>query len=471
MFNELNTLSAAKLAKLFAKGKLSPVEVAKASFELMAKLEPTLNAMSFIDEKSTLKQARSSERRWRKNEALSAIDGVPALIKDILITKGQPTLRGSKTIDPSQDWPEDAPSVARLREAGCVFMGRTTTPEFGWKGVTDSPLTGITRNPWNPALTPGGSSGGSSAAIAGYYAPLALGTDGGGSIRIPASFTGTFGLKPSFGRVPAYPLSPFGTVAHVGPMTRNVHDAALMMNEISKPDTRDWQSLPYADVDYTAKLNRGIKGMKFAFSPTLGHASVDPEVAKHVKAAVNVLRDLGAKIIWVDPGFKDPAETFRTLWWSGARAALGALPPEKLALLEPALADVVEQSRSITVEQIQKANIERGALGAHMKKFMLKFDALITPTMPITAFEAGKLQPADPDNRGKWVNWTPFTYPFNLTQQPAVSIPCGFSKAGLPIGLQIVGRMFDDARVLRIASAYEAAYDFQGLRPELTLHL
>ena len=467
MLSELNTLSAAKMAKLFAKRKLSPVEVAKASLELMAKLEPTLNAMSLIDEKSSLKQARSSERRWHKKEALSPIDGVPALIKDLLITNGQPTLRGSKTVDPDQEWLEDAPSVARLREAGCVFMGRTTTPEFGWKGVTDSPLTGITRNPWNPALTPGGSSGGSSAALAAYYAPLALGTDGGGSIRIPASFTGTFGLKPSFGRVPAFPLSPFGTVAHVGPMTRNVYDAALMMNEIAKPDTRDWQSLPYSQIDYTAKLERGIQGMTFAYSPTLGHANVDPEIAKHVKSAVKVLRELGAKIIQIDPGFKDPAEIFRTLWWSGARAALGALPPEKLSLLEPALADVVEQSRSITFEQIQQANIQRGALGAQMKKFMLKFDALITPTMPITAFEAGKLQPADPDNRGKWVNWTPFTYPFNLTQQPAVSIPCGFSKAGLPIGLQIVGRMFEDARVLRIAAAYEAATDFHKMKPKI----
>lgn len=467
MLNELNTLSAAKLAKLFAKGKLSPVEVAKASLALMAKLEPTLNAMSLIDENATLKQARSSERRWHRREALSPIDGVPALIKDILITKGQPNLRGSKTIDPNQDWPEDAPSVARLREAGCVFMGRTTTPEFGWKGVTDSPLTGITRNPWNPALTPGGSSGGSSAGLAAYYAPLALGTDGGGSIRIPASFTGTFGLKPSFGRVPAYPLSPFGTVAHVGPMTRNVRDAALMLNEISKPDTRDWQSLPYVEVDYTTKLERGIKGMTFAYSPTLGYANVDPEVTKHIKRAVKILRNLGAKIIQVDPGFQDPTEMFRTLWWSGARAALGTLPSEKLALLEPALADVVEQSRSITVEQMQQATTQRGALGAHMKKFMLKYDALITPTMPITAFEAGKLQPADPDNRGKWVNWTPFTYPFNLTQQPAASVPCGFTKAGMPIGMQIVGRMFDDARVLRIAAAYEAAADLEMTMPDI----
>jgi aspartyl-tRNA(Asn)/glutamyl-tRNA(Gln) amidotransferase subunit A len=466
MSTDLNWLSATKFHKLYAKGKASPVEVAKASLAQMAKHESAINAMSLIDEKTTLKQAHASERRWHKGEALGPLDGVPALIKDILMTKNWPNLRGSKTVNPAQDWRDDAPSVARLREAGCVFVGRTTTPEFGWKGVTDSPLTGITRNPWNVSTTPGGSSGGSSAALAAGYAPLALGTDGGGSIRIPAGFTGTFGLKPSFGRVPAWPLSPFGTVAHIGPMTRNVADAALMMNEITKPDARDWHSLPFSDVDYLAKLERGVKGMTFAYSPNLGYVNVNPEVAKLVKAAVKVLRSLGAKIVEIDPGFKDPAEMFRVLWWAGARAALGGLPPDKLALLDPALADVVEQSRSITVEHIQQATMQRGALGAQMRGFMQKYDALITPTLPIPAFEAGKLQPADPDNHGKWVNWTPFTYPFNLTQQPAASVPCGFTKAGLPVGLHVVGRMFEDARVLRVCAAYEAEVDFATMHPK-----
>ena len=464
MSSDINWLAASKFHKLYAKGKISPVEVANASLTQMAKHEPAINAMCHIDKKATLKQAHASERRWKKGEAFGPLDGVPLLIKDILLTIGQPNLRGSKTINPNQSWLEDAPSVARLREAGCVFMGRTTTPEYGWKGVTDSPLTGITRNPWDVSKTPGGSSGGSSAGLAAGYAPLALGTDGGGSIRIPAGFTGTFGLKPSFGRVPAYPLSPFGTVAHIGPMTRNVMDAALMMNEITKPDSRDWHSLPFDDVDYVRKLEKGVKGMTIAFSPTLGYVDVDPEVAKLVKNAVKVLRELGAKIIQIDPGFEDPAEMFRVLWWAGARAALGGLPKEKLDLVEPALADVIEQSRSITVEQIQQATMQRGALGAKMRGFMQKYDALLTPTLPIPAFEAGKLQPADPDNHGKWVNWTPFTYPFNLTQQPAASVPCGFTKAGLPVGLHVVGRMFEDARVLRICAAYEEAVDFAGRR-------
>jgi aspartyl-tRNA(Asn)/glutamyl-tRNA(Gln) amidotransferase subunit A len=466
MSHDLNWLSATKLAKLYAKGKASPVEVAKACLSQIAKHDKALNSVCLVDEKTTLNQARASERRWKKGEVLGPLDGVPALIKDILLVKGWPTLRGSKTVDRDQKWENDAPSVARLREAGCVFLGMTTTPEFGWKGVTDSPLNGVTRNPWDLTKTPGGSSGGSSAALAAGYAPLALGTDGGGSIRIPAGFTGTFGLKPSFGRVPAWPLSPFGTVAHIGPMTRSVMDSALMMNELAKPDPRDWHSLPFEAVDYTNKLGKGVKGMTFAFSLTLGFVNVDPEVAKLVKAAVKVLQELGAKVIEIDPGFDDPASMFRTLWWIGARGALGGLPPEKLALLEPALADVVQQSKSISVDDIIEANKQRGALGSHMRQFMEPYDALITPTLPIPAFEAGKLQPADPDNKGKWVNWTPFTYPFNLTQQPAASVPCGFTKAGLPVGLHVVGRMFEDARVLRICSAYEQATEFSQRKPD-----
>jgi aspartyl-tRNA(Asn)/glutamyl-tRNA(Gln) amidotransferase subunit A len=465
MSNDLNWMSATKLAKLFSKGKASPVEVAKACLVQISKHDRALNAMCLVDEKATLKQARASEKRWKQGEALGPLDGVPALIKDILLVKDWPTLRGSKTVNPDQKWENDAPSVARLREAGCVFLGITTTPEFGWKGVTDSPLNGVTRNPWDLTKTPGGSSGGSSAALAAGYGALALGTDGGGSIRIPAGFTGTFGLKPSFGRVPAWPLSPFGTVAHIGPMTRAVADSALMMNELAKPDSRDWHSLPYDHADFMAKLSKGVKGMTFGFSLTLGYVEVDPEVAKLVKAAVKILRGLGAKVVEIDPGFADPADIFRTLWWTGARAALGSLPPEKLALLDPALADVVEQSRSITADDMIEAARQRGVLGSQMRQFMEPYDALLTPSLPIPAFEAGKLQPADPDNKGKWVNWTPFTYPFNLTQQPAASVPCGFTKSGLPVGLHVVGRMFEDAKVLRICSAYEKAVDFSKQKP------
>ena len=363
MADDLNWLSATKLVKAYKKKKLSPVDVTRACLAQIARHDRKINAMCLVDEKAALKQAQASERRWHKGEPLGAVDGVPTLVKDLILVKGWPTLRGSKTVDRNQAWDHDGPSVARLREEGAVLLGLTTTPEFGWKGVTDSPLTGITRNPWDTTKTPGGSSGGSSAAVAAGYAPLALGTDGGGSIRIPAGFSGIFGHKPSFGRVPAWPLSPFGTVAHTGPMTRRVADAALMMNVIAKPDVRDWHSLPYDGRDYTKGLDKGVKGLRIAFSPALGHADVDPEVAEAVQKAVNILRAQGAKVDIVDPGFPDPGPIFRVLWWSGARALLARLPAAKKKLLDPGLADVVKQSLEMTPEDYFDAVKARGALG------------------------------------------------------------------------------------------------------------
>ncbi len=465
MIEKLNWLNARNLAKAYGKRQISPVEVAKACLAQMASHESAINAMALIDEKTSLAMARASERRWSKGKQLGPLDGVPLLIKDLLLVKGWPTLRGSRIVDRAGPWELDAPAVARLREAGCVFTGLTTTPEFGWKGVTDSPRTGITRNPWNVTLTPGGSSGGSAAALAAGYGPLAIGTDGGGSIRIPAGFTGTFGLKPSFGRVPAWPLSPFGTVAHTGPMTRSVADAGLMLNEMAKPDNRDWFSLPYVPADFS-KPAKSLKGLRVAFSPDLGYVDVSPEIAKLVKSAVGKLKQLGAKVTVVDPGFADPAPIFRVLWWSAAGNMLGGLPAEKMAALDPALADVVQQAKSITVQDIFEATKARGQLGIQMRLFMEKFDVLVTPTLPIAAFKAGLLQPDDPDSDGKWVNWTPFTYPFNLTQQPAASVPCGFTKSGLPVGLNVVGKMFDDAMVMKVCAAYEAATDFCLQRPK-----
>jgi aspartyl-tRNA(Asn)/glutamyl-tRNA(Gln) amidotransferase subunit A len=462
---ELHWKSAAKLVKGYARRKFSPVEVAKSCLAQIERHDKTFNAMVAVRPEEALAQAKASEKRWMKGEPQGPVDGVPTLIKDLLLVRGWPTLRGSRTVDRNQAWDQDAPSVARLRECGAVFLGSTTTPEFGWKGVTDSPLTGITRNPWDPSKTPGGSSGGSSAAAAAGYAPLTLGTDGGGSIRIPAGFTGIFGLKPSFGRVPAWPLSPFGTVAHVGPMTRTVEDAALMLNVIAQPDARDWHSLPYDGMDYTAFSGRKLKGMKIAYSPALGHGGVDPEIAGLVGAAVKVLEDLGAHVEERDPGIEIPFDTFRVLWWAGARALLGTLPAAKKKLLDPDLADVVAEAKSISLDDYQEAVRERGLLGSRMRQFMEGYDLLVTPTLPIPAFEAGKLAPSGKGEAGKWLNWTPFSYPFNLTQQPAASVPCGFTSQGLPAGLHLIGRMFDDLSVLRAAHAYERATPWHKTRP------
>jgi aspartyl-tRNA(Asn)/glutamyl-tRNA(Gln) amidotransferase subunit A len=355
--------------------------------------------------------------------------------------------------------------VARLREHGAVLLGKTTTPEFGWKGVTDNSLTGITRNPWNPKKTPGGSSGGGVAAVASGMGPLAIGTDGGGSIRIPCGFTGLFGLKPSFGRVPAWPLSPFGTVAHLGPMTRTVADAALMLDVLSLPDARDWHALPYEARDYRVGLEGGVRGLRVAFSPALGYAKVDREIAALVKKAAQVFAELGAQVEETDPGFEDAGPLFSAHWFPGAAYVVGSIAKDKRKLMDPGLLEVARLGEKFSVRQIQDAALARGALGVHMNRFHLKYDLLLTPTLPLPAFEAGR-EVNDVMKERRWTDWTPFSYPFNLTQQPAATVPCGLTRAGLPAGLQIVGPKYADALVLRAARAYEAAQPFA--MPELS---
>jgi aspartyl-tRNA(Asn)/glutamyl-tRNA(Gln) amidotransferase subunit A len=458
MTKEPHELSAAELSASYKSHKLSPVEVAETCLARIEALDSGVNAFCLVDAETTMQAAEESEARWSAGEPFSSLDGVPVAIKDLLVTKGWPTRRGSLTVDPNGPWVEDAPSVARLKEAGAVLIGKTTTPEFGWKGSTDSPLTGVTRNPWNKAKTPGGSSGGSSAALAARFAPLALGTDGGGSIRIPASFAGVYGLKPSFGRVPAYPLSPFGTVAHVGPMSRSVCDSALLLNVISKPDARDWHSLPQDDVDYTQRLGESMRGKRIAFSPRLGYADrVVPEVEALVTAAAKLFGDMGADVEQVDPGLSDPGRTFRTIWWAGAGLLLGDLPPEKMAQLDPGLRRMAEEGKAISLKEYLSANAARGTYGSKMRQFMEKYDFLLTPSVATPAFDVGQLSPLDDDGNA-WMTWTPFSFPFNLTQQPAASVNCGFTRDGLPVGLQIVGRMFDDAGVLAASAAYEEAF-------------
>ena len=466
MSEDLCYMPAAELSEQYRQGALSPVEVTGALLKRIERVNPSVNAYNLIDGESAMRDARASERRWKAGKPLSPIDGVPASIKDIILTKGWPTLRGSKTVDPDQTWDTDAPVTARLREAGCILLGKTTSPEFGWKGVTDSPLTGITRNPWNLDKTPGGSSGGASAQVAAGLGALAVGTDGGGSIRIPAGFTGIVGLKPSFGRVPAWPLSPFGTVAHLGPMTRTVRDAALMLREMAKPDARDWFSLPQAETDYAAGLDAGVKGLKIAFSPTLGYAKVDREVAAAVAAAARQYSDLGAIVEETDPGFADPVEMFHAHWFAGAYNALMSLPAEKHKLLDPGLVRTFERGAAIPLKAYLQAMNARGQLGVLMNQFHEKYNLLLTPSLAVLPFEAGRLVPADMGD-AYWTAWTPFSYPFNLTQQPAISVPCGFSQSGLPIGLQLVGPMHRDDLVLRAAAAYEAVTDWHKRRPPM----
>ncbi len=466
MGSDLHEMTAAKLGEAYRTRDVSPVEVAEACLTRIEVLDAGINAFCLIDRERSMAEAEASEARWRDGAPLSALDGVPVAVKDLLLTKGWPTRRGSLTIGPNGPWMEDAPSVARLREAGAILIGKTTTPEFGWKGTTDSPLTGITRNPWNKTKTPGGSSGGSAAAVVVRFTPLALGTDGGGSIRIPASFSGCYGLKPSFGRVPAYPPSPFGTLAHVGPMSRTVRDSALLLNVISKPDARDWRALPDGDTDYTERLGESMKGKRVAYSPRLGLSRrVVPEVENIVAAAVKRFAELGADVEQADPDFGDPDTIFRNLWWAGVGFLLGDLPPEKKAQLDPGLRYLVDEGVALSLKGYLRANAERDIYACRMRQFMERYDFLLTPTVATAAFDAGKLTPLD-DEGNAWMAWTPFTFPFNLTQQPAASVNCGFTKDGLPVGLQIVGRMFDDAGVLAASAAYEAIDPFCDRVPQ-----
>jgi aspartyl-tRNA(Asn)/glutamyl-tRNA(Gln) amidotransferase subunit A len=453
--SDLADCTASELLDLYRRGQASPVDATRAVLARIERLNPRLNAYCLVDPDAALAAARAAEARWRAGTPCGPLDGVPASIKDLVLTRDWPTRRGSRTVDPDQAWDIDAPAAARLREAGAVLLGKTTTPEFGCKGETNSPLTGITRNPWNPSRTSGGSSGGTAVAVAAGMGPLSVGTDGAGSVRIPAAFCGNFGLKPSFGRVPAYPLSPFGTVAHLGPHAMCVRDAALMMNVLKQPDPRDWTALPPDDSDYLATLEDGVRNLRVAWSPTLGYAAnVHPEVAAACARAAATFQALGARVEAVDPGFEDPLEITTGLWFLGSWTLWNTLTPAQQALTDPDFRAQAELGAALSALDVQRLVLRRGALGAHMRQFMTQWDLLLTPALAVPAFDA---RPAGtvPMTPESMLGWTPFSYPFNLTQQPACTIPCGLTRDGLPIGLQIVGPMFADALVLRAARAFE----------------
>ncbi|WP_156726602.1 amidase [Streptomyces apocyni] len=459
----LSSLTAVQLIDGYRKGEFSPVDATRAALARIEETEPVVNAFVRVDEEAALEQAEAAARRWRRGEPQGLVDGVPVSVKDILLLRGSPTRRGSLATRIEGPWDEDAPSVARLREHGAVFLGKTTTPEFGWKGVTDSPLSGITRNPYDPERTAGGSSGGGAAAVALGAGPVALGTDGGGSVRIPGSFCGIFALKPTYGRVPLYPASAFGTLAHVGPMTRDAADAALVMDVISGPDPRDWSGLGPVAGSFAEGLAGGadgaggVRGLRVAYSATLGgQVAVQPAVAAAVRGAVAKLAELGAYVEETDPDFSEPLEAFHTLWFSGAARVTEHFNDEERALLDPGLREICARGARYSALNYLAAVDVRMDLGRRMGRFHSTYDLLVTPTMPITAFEAGVEVPKDSGHR-RWTGWTPFSYPFNLTQQPAATVPCGVDEDGLPIGVQLVAARHADALVLRAAHAlYES---------------
>jgi aspartyl-tRNA(Asn)/glutamyl-tRNA(Gln) amidotransferase subunit A len=459
MSTDLALLPATQLLKLFRKGKASPVEATKAALKRIEKFQPVLNCMQHVDAEGALAAARASEKRWRKGKPAGALDGVPTTVKDLVLTKGMPSRFGSAATPADGPWDVDAPASARLRKSGAVLIGKTTSPEYGWKGVTDSKLFGVTRNPWDIHKTPGGSSGGGTAAEAVGIGNLALGTDGAGSVRIPCSFSGLFGLKPTFARVPLYPPSTQGTLSNAGPMTRTVRDAALMMNVIARPDARDWYSLPFDDKeDYLKGLDKGVKGLRIAYSRDLGFVekdTIDPEVAAAVERAAATFKKLGAKVTEASPALQglDPRHIENIHWRGNVSVLIKNFAKEKYALMDPGFVRSAEVGAQQSQEDYIRAVSQRHQLGVIFNLFFEKYDLLLTPTMPVPAFDVE--QPAAYGGDGVDIGWTPFTLTFNLTRQPAATIPCGLTKAGLPIGLQIVGPHYSDALVLRASAAFE----------------
>lgn len=468
MQDSVRAMSASELGDAYRSGLLSPVDVAAELLDAIGEVNGEINAFCLVDADTTMTAARESAARYAASAALGPLDGVPVSIKDLLLTDGWPTLRGSLTITPdAQSWSVDAPAVARLREAGAVPLGKVTTPEFGWKGVTDSPRTGVTRNPWSSDRTSGGSSGGSAAALAAGLGPLSVGTDGGGSIRIPAAFCGVVGLKPTLGRVPMYPPSPFAPVAHVGPMSRTVLDCAMLLDVLSGFDSRDWSALGTSD-PLTPSLAAGdgsLAGVRIAYSPDLGFATNDAAVQENTDAAVEVLRGLGATVEEVDIGWDDPVWAYHTVWFAGAAAVVGALDRTARELVDPKLLAALDRHHDFSAQDYVDATALRMSMGTQMGALHEDFDIVVTPSMPSVAFEAGVDVPAGSQSQD-WTSWTPYSYPFNLTGQPAITVPSGLAASGdslLPTGIQFVGARHDDAAVLRVAAAYESAAPFASI--------
>jgi aspartyl-tRNA(Asn)/glutamyl-tRNA(Gln) amidotransferase subunit A len=470
MADDIAFLPAIRLVELYGAKELSPVDVMREALRRLEAYDGAINAFVLYDPESAMAAARASEARWQKGEPQGILDGLPVAIKDTQLTRGWPRLVGSRTIDPNQPSEEDAPATARLRAAAAAFIGKTTTPEFGWKPTTDSPLSGVTRNPWDLDRTPGGSSGGSAAALAAGICPLAVGTDAGGSIRIPASFSGVFGLKPTFGRVAIYPPSAFGDVSHVGPMSRTVADAALMLDAMKGSDSRDWYSLPDDGIAYRHAVHRGsLKGKRVALSATLGYAEPAPQVRAAVERAAAVFAELGAVVEPADPFAESPMPIFETLALAGFWALLRAMPPDKVAVMDPGLVAACRRGEAVTQEAVVDALAKRAALGAATRRFFDRYDLLLSPTMPITAAYAEPRGDGQP-NPSNYREWLTYTWAFNLTRNPSASIQCGLVD-GLPVGLMVTGPLYDDLAVLQACRAYEEVVEQPWPAPALTAAL
>ena len=451
---DLTQTTAAELGRLYAKGKASPVETMKAVLKRAETVNRLLNAFCKVDGEAALAAARASEKRWKKGKPLSALDGVPVSIKELVRVKGWPASMGSKLTDKAPA-DADAPAVARLREAGALVFAQSTSSEFGHKGVTDSPLNGVTRNPWNKERTPGGSSGGAGAAVAAGLGPIAIGTDGGGSVRIPSSFTNLVGLKATYGRVPNWPPTLNGDLSNTGPMCRTVLDCALMMNVIARPDPRDPTQLPADDTDYVKALKRAPKKPRVGFLLRMSEHPLDIEVAALVAKAARRCEKLGWRIDEVSAPFPhaDAGRAFVTLWLTNAQRLLELYPAERHGEFDPNLLATAKAGQRYTLQDVVNAHAVRRELSVAWNLLLEKYDLLLSPTVAVQPFPVLKNAPEGPGGKLNPL-WSPYTATFNLTRHPAASVPVGLSSEGLPVGMQIVAGHYKYAAVLAAARQY-----------------
>ncbi len=458
MATSLTQLPVREILTLYQRRKLSPVEVMQACLKQVLKYNPALNAFSFLDEKHALHQARGSENRWMRNEPVGGLDGIPATIKDWFHHKGWPTRYGSTVSSPLKQ-PADSPPVARLREQGAIFIGKTTLPEYGHKGVTDSPLTGITRNPWDMTKTPGGSSGGGAVAAATGMGFLHLGSDAGGSIRIPASFSGVFGFKPSPGIVPNWPPSLFSSLSSAGPLVRGTDDAALMLDVLTLPDNRDWHALPYAPMNFGAALKKPLAPLRIAYATSINGISATAAVLDVMKNARRILDGMG-QVDEVTLHVPHLVDIFNKHWSAVASYSVAQFNVREKKKLDPRLLHWAAAGDALSLHDYLQAERDRMTVGEYFKDLLDTYDILVTPATAMTAFDAGVNMP--PGEKGKpWDDWTPFTYPANLAKLPAASLPAGMSRDGLPVGLQVMGGFLKDTLVLQACRRLEEEIAFK----------
>ncbi len=447
-------------------GAISPTQVATATLDLIERFDPVLNCFAHFDPEDVLRQAADVEARMAAGEDVGPLAGAPVAIKDLIAVKGMPLRFGSKVTSPDPVG-VDAPSVSRIRAAGGVILGKSTTSEFGCKAVGDSPLTGVTRNPWDLDRTPGGSSAGAAALVAAGISPVSIGTDGGGSIRIPAALSGLYGIKAQFGRVPVYPTSATPTLAHVGPLARTVGDAALMLSVIAGEFARDPSSMLGASPDFFGELTRDPAPLRIAWSPTLGYAEPLSEIVDACSEAVDTLRGLGHHVTKVDELFGgDPAALWMAEFYAGVGTKLIDPLINRRAELDKWVADILDEAIGQQMGDYYGKVFERYRFREQVEAVFDEYDVILTPTVPTPTFPVGLPTPPTHTHRNI-VSWVYYTYPFNLTGHPAASVPVGFTNEGLPIGLQVVAGTKKEALLLQLSHQLEKSIPWETSRPQL----